>query len=426
LRRLLVLTYHFPPSSASGTFRTLGFARHLPRYGWETVVVAPPSLPWEPDDFGLLEQVPVETVVVPVPYRRGSLAQRLAPFSVWLPKALAASRRAIRDYHPEAVLTSGPPHQIHLLGLVLSRRYGLRWIADFRDPWVADGRQRAGPTWRSYWAARLERTVVERADAILANAPRACAAVTAAYPEQRHKMITLCNGYDPESFDIPLAPPSHEPRAPIEVVHAGALYGGRDPRPFLDAVAALARSPRDLPRPLRVLLLGPSPEDNTLDLRHEIALRGLEDVVAIGGQVPYAQAVAAMMRAHVLLLIDSPGRRVGVPAKLYEYVGAGRPILALGERGGDLAWALGASGTPHRIAAPTDPTAIRHALVDLARQPVTVGRSTTEDHPRLGFSREALAGQLAEVLDRCNIGPAPGSPPLSSSSHGAAALTTVS
>ena len=144
MRRLLLLTYHFPPSSASGTFRMLGFARHLPRYGWQTVVVAPPSLPWEPDDPELLRQVPPETVIFPVPYRRGSLLQRLAPFSVWLPKALAAGRIAIREYRPEAVLTSGPPHQVHLLGLALSRRHRLPWVADFRDPWIADGRSTAG------------------------------------------------------------------------------------------------------------------------------------------------------------------------------------------------------------------------------------------------------------------------------------------
>src|SRR5258708_14875840 len=129
-------TYHFPPSPASGSFRLLGFARHLPKHDWRMAVVAPPTMPWEPVDEGLSNQLPPETAVYPVPYRRGGLVQRIAPFSVWLPRALSACRRAIAEQQPEALLTSGPPHQVHLLGLALKRRYGLPWIADFRDPWI--------------------------------------------------------------------------------------------------------------------------------------------------------------------------------------------------------------------------------------------------------------------------------------------------
>src|SRR5205814_10190794 len=92
---LLMLTYHFPPSAAVGSFRMLGFARHLPKFGWRTVVVAPPSLPWEPDDPALAARVPAETVVYPVPYpkRAPKVLRWMAPFSAWLPYARAAARQ---------------------------------------------------------------------------------------------------------------------------------------------------------------------------------------------------------------------------------------------------------------------------------------------------------------------------------------------
>src|SRR5438270_10883901 len=98
LRSVLILTFHFPPSAASGSFRLLGFARHLPKFGWEPVVVAPPRGLHEPVDEGLGRQVPAETVVYSVPHPRGLLARglrrlRLASDALWLPRALRACAR---------------------------------------------------------------------------------------------------------------------------------------------------------------------------------------------------------------------------------------------------------------------------------------------------------------------------------------------
>src|SRR4029077_3555512 len=97
----------------------------------------------------------------------------------------------------------------------------------------------------------------------------------------------------------------------------------------------------------------------------EIRSRGLGDVVSVGGQVPYDECLARMVRADILLLLDTPGRRIAVRAKLYEYVGAGRPVLALGEPDGDTAWVLGQCGISHRIASPGDSKGIRQALAEL-------------------------------------------------------------
>ena len=133
---------------------------------------------------------------------------------------------------------------------------------------------------------------------------------------------------------------------------------------------------------------------------------GLESVVTIGGHVSYSQALDAIKRAGLLLLFDSPGRKIGLPAKVYEYIGAGRPILALGERDGDLAWALRESGAPHRIVSTSDPAEIADALADLARGSLSEDRSSSGSSRRLKYTREALARRLAEILERCTV-PAP-------------------
>jgi glycosyltransferase involved in cell wall biosynthesis len=393
LRCVLLLTYHFPPSSASGSFRLLGFARHLPRHGWRAAVVAPPGLPWEPTDAELSKRLPPETTVEHVPYRPGRLASRLAPFACWLPAAARACRKVIEVHRPEAVLTSGPPHLIHGLGLWAKRRFGLPWVADFRDPWFPEGRLERGSDLASRWVDTQERAVMRAADAVVANAPGACRALREAYPALREKFVTLPNGYDREDFAA-LAPVPRRPAgAPLRVVHTGAIYVGRDPRPVLDAVHLLDVAGQ-LPD-AEVAFYGPPPEGG-LDLAAEAAARGLSGRVEVGGQVPYDRALREMAGADVLLLMDTPGRTVGVPAKLYEYIGAGRPVLALGEAGGDLADVLGRGGVPHRIVPPGDAPAAAHALAELAaeaRAPAPPARDV--------FSREAITGRLAALLDRC-------------------------
>ena len=397
-RKLLIVSYHFPPSAASGAFRMLGFARHLPKAGWDVVVVAPPSLPWEPVDPGLGAKVPGATAVYPAPYRRG-LAQRVAPHSCWLPRALAACRRAIDEHRVDAILTSGPPHQVHLIGLALKRGRSLTWAADFRDPWINDGKPVAARGFRTRCAERAEAAVFRWADVVIANAPRARQVFREAYPAHQEKVVAVPNGYDPETFAVAavVGPVERSATGAITVVHAGATYAGRDPRPFLDAIGALAADPGRLPRPLRVRFIGPPPEAS-YDLVAEARRRGLGNVVAFTGQVPYAEALREMAASDLLLLMDSPGRLVGVPAKLYEYLGAGRPILALGERDGDLAWVLSESGAAHRLASPTDPAEIASALSELAAETAPGARA---DGPggALKFTRESLARRLAEVLD---------------------------
>ena len=407
MRKLLLLTYHFPPSAASGTFRLLGFARHLPRFGWTPVVVAPPAIPWEPVDEGLLRQVPPETQVCAVAYPTARALKGfrwLFPNAVWLPRALAACVRTIRDYQPDALLTSSPPHCIHLLGWYLKRRYRLPWVADFRDPWFINGKPAFGSSLWPWFEARWEARVMKSADVIVANAPRATESLREAFPAQRHKMVTLTNGFDPENF-----PPVDVPDAPGEVlhiVHAGEVYAGRDPRPFLDALETIHRERAPGVLSWRVSFLGRNNESG-LDLPAEVQRRGLAQVVALGNQLPYAQVLQEMTRADLLLLLDSPGRRLGIPAKLYEYLGTGRPILALAEPDGDVAWALRESGVLHRIAHPREPAQIKQALAELS-QALAEGPRVAQSPPRLAaFTRVTIAGRLADCLNECVTDSAP-------------------
>jgi glycosyltransferase involved in cell wall biosynthesis len=402
-RSLLIVTFHFPPSAASGSFRLLGFARHLPKFGWRALVVAPPRMPWEPVDPELAKQVPSETAIYSVPYFEGRLTTPLrmwASFTPWLVRAWPTCARAVREHQPAAILTSGPPHPIHMLGLWLKRRYRLPWIADFRDPWIATALSPPRRSVTSRWEARQERAVMASADVIITNAPNACEALAQAFPSAREKIVVITNGYDPERFESPewTAPGADD--QPITILHPGQLYAGRDPRPFLDALKVFRARRGEQARPIRLFLIGNLEGDHhSFDLAAEIRSRDLQAIVSVGGQVPYDESLKRMVRSDILLLLDTPGRRIGVPAKLYEYVGAGRPVLALGEPDGDTAWVLRQCGVPYRIAPPGEPESIQQALAELVEQVESRRAAAVGAWGRLAFTREHLARQLAELLN---------------------------
>lgn len=388
---LLMVSYYFPPSASAGVFRLLGFARHLPKFNWRTVVVAPPELPWEPNDPALLEQVPKETVVYPVPYpaRAPKVVRWLSPYGVWLGPARKAIRRAVQEQRPDAVLTSGPPHWVHLLGRFVQRHYGLPWLADFRDPWITGsfswGETRLQRLWQRLWEAR----VMRRADRIIHNTPGACVPVQAAFPRRAAKMTHLYNGYDPEAF---ADAPDYQRSGPIRVLHAGQLYMGRDPRPILDAIASIA--PDEAP-PFVVEFFGRTGSDLLADARQ----RGVADRVICGAQVGYRESLARMKAADVLLLLEPACRNVGVPAKLFEYVGAGRPILAAAGSSPDLAAVLNESGTTHRLVGSGDVPAIRRAMLELINGVAAGTIAPGAEGARTQFTRESMARQLATILD---------------------------
>lgn len=393
---VLLVSLHFPPGAASGAFRILGFTRHLPGYGWNPVVVTCDSVPFEPVDAALAADIPAEAIVRYVRYPRNAVAdlgRRLLVDSgmtdghwVWSRAARRACAEAIRAYRPAVVLTSGPPHSVHLVGAWIKDRYRIPWISDFRDPWTVHGP--LAPIGK-----RIRRRVFEHSDHIIVNAPGALDKLSHEFPGVAPRVSMLPNGFDPPTADLVRVP--RAPSDPVTIVHAGELYAGRDPRPLLDAlVVAEAKAP-EIVWSLR--FIGRS-GDSVAVVAAEVAKRHLRSVVRFEPQLPYSEAKTQMRGADVLLLLDGPGRRIGVPAKAYEYMGTGRPILALAEPGSDTEWALRNGGTPFRAASPSDVDGIAAAL--LGTTEMAAAGTATIPLAASPFTRHTLASQLGQTLDR--------------------------
>jgi glycosyltransferase involved in cell wall biosynthesis len=393
MRTVLLLTYHFPPSGAVAVYRMLGLVRHLPKFDWQPIVVAPPGVPWEPQDVSLSGQVPPRTPLEQVPFASGmlgKLSRWMAPEAHWLYRAWPACQRMIRAHRPAAVITSSPPGCVHRLGLWAQRAYGFPWLACFRDPWITNASIKNW-TWYLRYERRLEAKVMRHATRLIANTPLNQQGWAAAYPEQAHKMVIIPNGFDPERF--PSGGERHPMSGFLTMLHAGEIYHGRDPRPLLDVM-------QQERFPVRVEFLGRNTEA-ICDVTAEAARRGLSESVVQLGQIPYEDALRRMMNADILLLIHRPGQALGVPAKLYEYLGAGRPILALADPAGDIAWVLRESKVLHRIAAPMNGAAIRQALRELT-QAVQAGHDAIPDRQALAqFTRERMAQRFADCLNQC-------------------------
>jgi glycosyltransferase involved in cell wall biosynthesis len=220
-------------------------------------------------------------------------------------------------------------------------------------------------------------------------------------------MTVITNGYDPERFPAEAGRAEPSPTDPLSIVYTGQFYADRHPGGLLDAIQSLRQDPPPGMPALRVEFFGKP--DTTVDVAGEIRRRGLEDVVSLKGHVPYAESLRIMTRADVLLLVDQPGRLRGVPAKLYEYLGAGRPVLAMVEPDSDTAWVLEQSDIPYRMAAPTDARGIRQALIELVLAARSSPRGASREG-RLAFTRPRLTAALAELLDQCVASRAEGRP----------------
>lgn len=429
-RRLLLLSYYYPPAGGPGVQRALKTSRYLPRAGWHptVVTVAPDSAAWPERDRSLLADVPPEADVVRTrswdPYAayarlagrprdelvgvslsRGASGwkerlARLIRANVfvpdarvgWLPFALAAAREAHARRPCDAILTTGPPQSTHLTGLLLARATGLPWVADLRDPWVeVDFRDELPqlPPARAL-DAWLERRVLTRADAVTT--------VTTAFARGLERRVPACrpvvipNGFDPADF---AAAPQPIDREHFTIAYLGNLNEARNPSALWPALARLdarGAAPR-----LRVRLVG---------MIEPVALAsaraaGVEHRVEVEGYVPHTQAVREMQRAAVLLLVVNrvEGAEGIETGKVFEYLAARRPVLALGPPHGNAARILTETGAGQTFDWDDADRVERWLLAAYRAWEAGGGEASSDPDAVDRYSRAGQARAIAGLLD---------------------------
>jgi hypothetical protein len=353
-KRALLIAYHFPPlAGSSGIQRTLRFAQHLPMFGWQPLVLTAGVRAYERISPDLNTDIPVGTVV-----RRAFALDTARHLSIggryigalarpdrwvsWRFDAVRQGLRMIREFRPQLIWSTYPIATAHLIGAELHRRSGIPWVADFRDPMAQEGYPTDPKTWQAY--AAIESHALQTAALSTFTTPTAAAEYARRYPGAASRIRLLENGFDEETFAASADLVRAGPLTPgcVTLLHSGIVYPSeRDPTQLMQALRLLSNAGHIEPNRLRVRFRAAVADDLLLRLATE---HGVRDFIEVLPPIAYRDALAEMLQADGLLVMQASNCNAQIPAKLYEYLRSGRPILGLTDPAGDTACALQSAG----------------------------------------------------------------------------------
>ena len=430
-KSVLLLSYLFPPIGGIGVQRPLKFARYLSDLDWAVTVLTvkdaysatmdPSLLDEVPEDVPVvrvsdpaarwLKQAVVKTANVTNPGQQSSnlLKRKMRKFlkvckdtlcipdeSVfWAIRAFWIGRKLVKQKSIDCLYTTSGPNSSHLAGLLIRWTTGVKWVADFRDPWTQNmhfhhrGLRRRIEQW-------IERKVFTNADTLITVTDGFKDLFISQYPECKDRIHVIRNGVDPHDF--PTVKPVPVNPHKFTIFYSGILYPGRSPRIFLQALSYLIRNQSIRPDAISVQFAGVFDYPGYAENQNLVTQLGLMGIVELLGYISHQEALHRMQTSDALLLIGDDSRSASsyVPGKLYEYLYAEKPILALlkdGEAAG-----LIREANAGIIVNPADCVEVANAI----RQLVYVCRSNNVQFYRTAtihkYTRQAQTMQLAELM----------------------------
>lgn len=409
MKKVLMIAFHFPPlAGSSGIQRTIGFARHLPRFGWKPLVLTAHPRAYERVSDDQLADVPPDAIVerafaldssrhVGVMGRYPDFSARPDRWVTWWLGAVPKGLAMIRKHRPQAIWSTYPIATAHKIGHTLHRLSGLPWIADFRDPMAQDGYPADPKTWRSY--KTIEEQALHSATFSVFVTPGAARTYRERYPDAPSASVTVIeNGYEEDNFSGqegadkgPLLPGT------FTLVHSGIVYPSeRDPTHLFRALRQMLDAGRLKPGELRLRLRASGHEQVMANLIDRFRLA---EIVELCPPLPYRRALEEMMRADGLLVLQAANCNDQIPAKVYEYLRCRRPIIALTDTAGDTAGILRRAGV-HSIARLESAEDIERALPRFLEQARGGGAALPDESYVAMTSRLQRARELAGLLEQ--------------------------
>ena len=412
MKRVLMVAYHFPPlAGSSGIQRTLRFVQQLPELGWQPLVLTVHPCAYERTSHDLQDEVPSQTIVrrafaldaarhLSVRGRYLGATARPDRWASWKIDGVRQGMRLVREFRPDAIWSTYPIATSHMIAAELRKRSGVPWIADFRDPMAQPDYPSDVPTRQRLHV--IEQWIVVSAEASIFTAPNAVHACRLRHPDVADRVHLIENGYDEESFaaaatgnDASSAPPL-KPGA-ITLLHSGIVYPcERDPTQLFEALGQLKRSGAIQPGRFTLRFRAPVHDELLTRLARDNDVLALVEILPA---VPYREALQEMLRADALLVMQGQSCNDQIPAKIYEYLRAGRPAICLSHPDGDTIGVMHKAGmyaqarldSVQEIATrlPTFLDAVRRGT---AQQPDSAYVS--------GASRRSRTQALAGLLDR--------------------------
>ncbi len=431
-KKVLIVTYYWPPSGGSGVQRWLKFVKYLPSFGWQPYVFTPENPAFEIKDESLLKDVPVEAEIIKLPIwepygifnalasifskpkqttfpaakpsaKKQSLFQRLTnwiranlfipdPRIFWKRPAVKFLHDFIADRKITTLITTGPPHSMHLIGLKLKQKNPtLHWLADFRDPWTEWGlweKLQVG-AWAMKRHRALEQKVLKTADVVVSVTP---------FYVQRFEALSgkpavlLTNGFDEADFS---AIRYRKPEK-FTIRHIGIVNEQRDPVPFIEALQQLIETDENFRTNTVMEFVG----EVYQPFKDYVAARSaLREWVQFTGNVTHEKVMEYYGSTSLLVLILTGYRDPHgfFPGKLFEYIATGVPVLGIGPVKSDAATVLQQTGTGTMVES-NDVAEIKNLVLTAFNHWQTATTPNIKKADLSHYSRKAITGKLVNLL----------------------------
>lgn len=435
MKRVLIISYYWPPTGGSGVQRWVKFAKYLPEEGWQPVIYTPENPEQLAKDTSLEAEVPEETEVIkthiiepyelykkvlrksghskeavevnPVNAQHKSLLQKAAmwvrgnlfrpdPRCLWIRPSVRFLKKYLAEHPVDLIVSTGPPQSMHLIGLRLARETGLPWIADFRDPWTRifyfKHLQMTKATER--WHEKMEKKVLDEASAVVAVSPLV---------QQEFQAMTdtpvelITNGFDECDFEGSECTEAYGgPEKNFTITHTGLFAADGNPTVLWDVLSEKCAKDEQFRKLLKIKLIGKNDEQIIKALED----RGLKDMLEDMGYQPHSAAVQEQRTASVLILPlrKEPEYKAVLPGKLFEYLASFRPVLGIGQTDGAMAMILNETKTG-KVIDWEDKEGISEYIEKCWKMHLE-GKLTTEGGDLSHFTRRSITRRMVQLFER--------------------------
>ena len=435
MKRVLIISYYWPPTGGSGVQRWVKFAKYLPSEGWQPVIYTPENPEQLAVDESLAAEVPEAAEVVktriiepyelykkllrrsghskeavevnPVNAQNKSLLQKAAmwvrgnlfrpdPRCLWIGPSVRFLKKYLSEHPVDLIVSTGPPQSMHMIGLRLSRETGLPWIADFRDPWtkIFYFKHLSMTPATERWHKKMEKKVLDEASAVVAVSPLV---------QQEFQAMTdtpvelITNGFDECDFSSePCTQAYGGASQEFTITHTGLFAADGNPTVLWDVLAEKCHADEAFRKLLRIKLIGKT-DDQILKALKD---RGLESSLINMGYQTHSVAVDQQRQASVLILPlrKEPEYRAVLPGKLFEYLASQRPILGIGQPDGAMAMIVNETGTGTVIDW-NDKEGISQYIEQCWKRHLE-GRLSSDGADLSRFTRRSLTRRMAGLFDK--------------------------
>ena len=455
MKRVLIITYYWPPTGGSGVQRWVKFAKYLPSEGWQPVIYTPENPEQLAIDESLAAEVSAETEVLktritepyelykkflrksghskeavevnPVNAQNKSALQKLAmwvrgnlfrpdPRCLWIRPSVKFLKKYLKEHPVDLIVSTGPPQSMHLIGMRLSQETGLPWIADFRDPWtrIFYFKHLAMTRTTERWHHRMEKKVLDRASVVVAVSPLV---------QQEFQAMTqtpvelITNGFDECDFEQDTTtgengrePVTNQnagreaaaggPDKDFVITHTGLFAADGNPTVLWDVLGEKCAKDAQFRKQLKIKLIGKT----DIQIINALHSAGLEDCLKDMGYQPHSVAVKEQRTASLLILPlrKEPEYKAVLPGKLFEYLASWRPVLGIGQPDGAMSMILNTTKTG--VVFDWEDRSSLKRFVDLCWERHLKGELTVEDADLKPFTRVELTRRMAELFDRTSAG----------------------